>query len=45
MSFKFGIKNAKEDFVDNHCHNILRLFDVLTNFPFPKSETMRDHYL
>ena len=28
-----------------HCHNILRLFDVLTNFPFTTSETMRDYYL
>ena len=29
----------------NHFHNILRLFDVLPNFPFPTSETMRDYYL
>ena len=27
----------------NHFHNILRLFDVLSNFPFTKSETMRDY--
>ena len=26
-------------------HNILRLFDVLTNYPFTKSETLRDYYL
>ena len=26
-------------------HNILRLFDVLPNFPFPTSETMCDYYL
>ena len=29
----------------NHFHNILRLFDVLTNFPFTTSETMRNYYL
>ena len=29
----------------NHFHNILRLFDVLPNFPFTKIETMRDYYL
>ena len=29
----------------NYFHNILRLFDVLTNFPFTTSETMRDYYL
>ena len=28
----------------NHFHNILRLFNVLPNFPFTTSETMRDHY-
>ena len=28
----------------NHFHNILRLFDVLPNFPFPTSETMGDYY-
>ena len=26
-------------------HNILRLFDVLLNFPFTTSETMGDYYL
>ena len=26
-------------------HNILRLFDVLRNFAFTTSETMRDYYL
>ena len=26
---------------DNHFHNILRFFDVLRNFPFVTSETMR----
>ena len=29
----------------NHFHNILRRFDVLTNFPFTSSETMCDYYL
>ena len=29
----------------NHFHNILRLFDVLPNFPFTTSETMHDGYL
>ena len=29
----------------NYFHNILRLFDVLTNFTFTKSEAMRDYYL
>ena len=38
-------KNAKEDFADNHFYNILKLFDVLTNFPFITSETMGDYYL
>ena len=27
----------------NHGHNILRLFDVLPNFPFTTSETKRDY--
>ena len=29
----------------NHFHNVLRLFDVLPNFPFTASKTMRDYYL
>ena len=29
----------------NHLHSILRLFDVLSNFPFATSETMRDDCL
>ena len=29
----------------NHFHNILRLLDVLPNFLFTTSETMRDYYL
>ena len=35
----------KEKFSYNHFHNILRLFDVLTSFPFTTIETMRDYYL
>ena len=31
--------------VYNQLHNILRLFDVLPNFLFTTSETMRDYYL
>ena len=31
--------------VYNHFHNFLRLSDVLPNFPFTPSETMRDYYL
>ena len=38
-------KNAKEDFEENHFYNILRFFDVLTNFPFTASGMMRDYYL
>ena len=38
-------KKAKENFVDNHFHNILRLFDVLSNFLFATSEVMFDYYL
>ena len=29
----------------NQFHNILRLFDVLPNFPFTASKTMCDYYL
>ena len=29
----------------NYFHNILRLFDVLPNFAFTTSETMRNYYL
>ena len=28
----------------NQVHNILRLFDVLPNFPFTTSETMREYW-
>ena len=30
---------------NNQFHNILRLFDVLPNFPITASETMCDNYL
>ena len=36
-------KTSKEFY--NYFHNILRLFDVLPNFPSTTSETMRDYYL
>ena len=29
----------------NHFHNIMRLFDILPNFPFAATETMRDYDL
>ena len=28
----------------NHFYNILRLFDVLSNFPFTTNEMMHDYY-
>ena len=37
------ILNAKENFPDDHFYNILRLFAVLTTFPFTSSETTRDY--
>ena len=33
---------AKKNFADDHFDNILRLFDVLPNFPFTTSQTMRE---
>ena len=36
---------AKKNFADNNFQNILRLFDVLPNFLFTTSDTMRDYYL
>ena len=38
-------KKAKENVADNQFHSILRLFDVLVNFPFTTSETMCGYYL
>ena len=31
-------------YIYNHFHNILRFFDVLQNFTFTTSETMREYY-
>ena len=46
MFFKIGAFNkdikGKRNFSDNLCHNILRPFDVLPNFPFTTCETNRD---
>ena len=39
----FGTSRTQD--IANHFHNILRLFDVLTNFFFTTSETMRNSYL
>ena len=39
------IRKSKDNFEDNHFHNILRLFDVLPTFPFTISETMDNYYL
>ena len=38
-------QNAKENFANNHFPNILRLVDVLPNFPFTTRETIGDYYL
>ena len=38
-------QKAKENFADNHFHNILRLFDVLPNIRFNTNGTMADYYL
>ena len=38
-----GMANYRE--VGTYNHNILRLFDVLPDFPFTASETIRDYYL
>ena len=39
--FNVDIKGAEATY--NHFHSTLRLFDVLTNFPFTTSETIRDY--
>ena len=36
-------KKQKKNVADNHFHNVLRLFDVLPNFPFPTSETKHNY--
>ena len=40
FSFQFTAIKSYDRF-----HNILRLFDVLKNFPFTTSETLRDYRL
>ena len=40
-----SLHSNSHSIIYNHFHNILRLFDVLPNFPFTTSETMRDYYL
>ena len=37
--------HSSEAIIYNQLHIILRLFNVLTNFPFTASETMGDNYL
>ena len=39
------MKKEKENITDNHFPNILRLVDVLPNFPFTTSEMMGNYYL
>ena len=41
----FVVAKPKINDLHNHFHNILRLFDVLSNFPYTPSETMLDYYL
>ena len=39
--------NKKQNFCEekyNHGHNIMRIFDVLPNFPFTTSETKPDYW-
>ena len=43
LSLKYAIKQAAV--IHNQFHNILRLFNVLPNFPLTTSETMSDYYL
>ena len=45
MTYAGKIRQVSEDHPElsyNHFHNILRLFNVLTNFPFTASETILD---
>ena len=41
----FVVVKPKINDLHNHFHNILRLFDVLSNFAYTPSETMLDYYL
>ena len=43
LEFDFNDEHKRQTY--NQFHNILRLFDVLPNFPFTLSETMGDYYL
>ena len=43
LSLEYVIKQAAV--IHNQFHNILRLFNVLPNFPLTTSETMSDYYL
>ena len=46
MYFKSSIiSDQKSSNTYNHFHNILRLFDILPNFLFIASESMRSYYL
>ena len=38
-------RNMKKNYVDNHFHNTLKLFEILPNFPITASETKPDYYL
>ena len=38
-------EKARGNVANNHFHNILRIFDVLSNFPFTTNETMCNYYL
>ena len=44
LSSKYLLRKLISDKTYNHFHNILRLFDVLLNFPLTASETMHDYY-
>ena len=45
VRFRYKIINFTAEIFCNHFHNILRLFDVLSNLPFTTSEMMRGYYL
>ena len=45
VDLDFVVVIPKINDLHNHFHNILRLFDVLSNFPYTPSETMLDYYL
>ena len=43
MELLIKTQKAKENFSDNHFHNILRLYNVLRNFTLTTTEIMRDY--